>query len=77
MLLGFGSFGASERAVKKGFNPKTKQQIDIAALKAVKFKVGAVLRKRLINRKPKILDFHSKLSTFNNYFSQRLDFHTR
>jgi len=44
MLLGFGSFGVSERAAKKGFNPKTKQPIDIAASKTVKFKVGAAFK---------------------------------
>jgi len=49
MLLGFGSFGVSERAAKKGFNPKTKQQIDIAASKAVKFKAGAAF-KEMVNK---------------------------
>ena len=43
-LIGFGSFGVTERAAKKGFNPKTKQPIDIAASKAVKFKVGAAFK---------------------------------
>jgi DNA-binding protein HU-beta len=44
MLIGFGSFGVTERAAKKGFNPKTKQQIDIAASKAVRFKAGSAFK---------------------------------
>lgn len=42
-LLGFGSFSVSEKAARKGVNPKTKQPIEIAARKAVKFKAGAEL----------------------------------
>ncbi|MCD7978112.1 MAG: HU family DNA-binding protein [Tannerellaceae bacterium] len=42
-LLGFGSFSVSEKAARKGINPKTKQPIDIPARKAVKFKAGAEL----------------------------------
>ncbi|MCC8154083.1 MAG: HU family DNA-binding protein [Tannerellaceae bacterium] len=42
-LLGFGSFSVSEKAARKGVNPKTKQPIDISARKAVKFKAGAEL----------------------------------
>ena len=37
-LLGFGSFSVSEKAARKGVNPKTKETIEIAARKAVKFK---------------------------------------
>lgn len=40
-LLGFGSFSVSEKAARKGVNPKTKETIEIAARKAVKFKAGA------------------------------------
>jgi len=43
-LIGFGSFEVTERAAKKGFNPKTKQAIDIAASKAVRFKAGSALK---------------------------------
>ena len=39
-LLGFGSFSVSEKAARKGVNPKTKETIEIAARKAVKFKAG-------------------------------------
>ena len=42
-LLGFGSFSVAERAARKGVNPKTKQPIEIAARKSVKFKAGAEL----------------------------------
>jgi len=48
-LMGFGSFGVTERAAKKGFNPKTKQAIDIPASKAVRFKVGSAL-KEVVNK---------------------------
>jgi DNA-binding protein HU-beta len=43
-LIGFGSFGVKERVTKKGFNPKTKQPIEIAASKAVRFKAGSAFK---------------------------------
>lgn len=42
-LLGFGSFTVAEKAARKGVNPKTKEPIEIAARKSVKFKAGAEL----------------------------------
>ena len=42
-LLGFGAFSVTEKAARKGVNPKTKQPIEIAARKSVKFKAGAEL----------------------------------
>ena len=42
-LLGFGSFSVAEKSARKGVNPKTKQPIEIAARKSVKFKAGAEL----------------------------------
>lgn len=42
-LLGFGSFSVAEKAARKGVNPKTKQPIEIAARKSVKFKAGTEL----------------------------------
>lgn len=42
-LLGFGAFSVTEKAARKGVNPKTKEPIDIAARKTVKFKAGAEL----------------------------------
>jgi DNA-binding protein HU-beta len=42
-LVGFGSFSVSERAARKGRNPQTGKEINIAAKKVVKFKAGADL----------------------------------
>jgi DNA-binding protein HU-beta len=42
-LVGFGSFSISTRAARKGRNPQTGQEIDIAEKKVVKFKAGADL----------------------------------
>ena len=42
-LVGFGSFGVSERSARKGRNPKTGKEINIPAKKVVKFKAGADL----------------------------------
>ncbi|OSM07363.1 HU family DNA-binding protein [Magnetofaba australis] len=41
---GFGSFSISERAARTGRNPKTGEEIKIAAAKVVKFKVGKGLK---------------------------------
>ena len=46
-LLGFGSFSVAEKSARKGVNPKTKQTIEIAARKAVKFKAGAELNDKI------------------------------
>jgi DNA-binding protein HU-beta len=42
-LVGFGSFSISARAARKGRNPQTGKEIEIAAKKVVKFKAGAEL----------------------------------
>lgn len=42
-LVGFGTFSVSERPSRTGINPRTKEQITIAAKKIVKFKAGAEL----------------------------------
>ncbi len=42
-LSGFGSFSTSERAERKGRNPRTGVEIQIKAKKVVKFKAGADL----------------------------------
>lgn len=44
-LVGFGSFSVSTRAPRKGRNPQTGKEINIAAKKVVKFKAGADLSK--------------------------------
>ena len=41
---GFGTFSISERAARKGLNPKTKEPIDIPASKNVKFKSAKQLK---------------------------------
>lgn len=46
-LLGFGAFSVSEKAARKGVNPKTKEPIEIPARKSVKFKAGAELNELL------------------------------
>lgn len=42
-ILGFGTFSVAEKSARTGFNPRTKEPIEIAARKAVKFKPGAEL----------------------------------
>jgi DNA-binding protein HU-beta len=42
-LIGFGTFSVSEKGARTGINPRTKEKIEIAARKAVKFKAGADL----------------------------------
>ena len=46
-LLGFGSFSTTEKAARKGVNPKTKEVIDIPARKVVKLKAGAELTDKI------------------------------
>jgi DNA-binding protein HU-beta len=43
-LIGFGTFSVKERAARKGHNPKTGQEIDIAACKVPNFKAGKGLK---------------------------------
>ena len=42
-LLGFGTFAVTEKGQRTGINPRTKEQITIAARKTIKFKAGAEL----------------------------------
>lgn len=42
-LVGFGTYSVSEKAARKGINPRTKETIDIPAKKVVKFKAGSEL----------------------------------
>ena len=42
-LVGFGSWSVSTRAARKGRNPQTGKEINIAAKKVVKFKAGSEL----------------------------------
>lgn len=43
VLLGFGTFAVTERPARTGINPATKEKIEIAAKKVIKFKAGAEL----------------------------------
>lgn len=43
-LVGFGTFEVRERAARKGINPQTKEEIEIAATKVPAFKAGSALK---------------------------------
>ena len=43
-FTGFGSFKVTERAARKGRNPRTGKEISIPASKAVKFTPGKILK---------------------------------
>lgn len=43
-LAGFGKFEVSERSARTGINPATKEKIEIAASKNVKFKAAKALK---------------------------------
>lgn len=46
-LVGFGTFEAKTRAARKGHNPATGEEIEIAASKAPVFKAGKALKDAL------------------------------
>lgn len=46
-LIGFGTFAVSEKGARTGINPRTKETIEIAARKVVKFKAGAELAEKV------------------------------
>lgn len=46
-LVGFGVFEVRDRPARKGHNPMTGQEIDIAASKAPVFKAGKALKEAL------------------------------
>ena len=46
-IPGFGTFGVTERAARKGRNPKTGEQMDIPAKKVVVFKAGKGLKEAI------------------------------
>lgn len=43
-LVGFGTFETAVRAGREGFNPKTREKIDIKASVVPKFKAGKALK---------------------------------
>ena len=46
-LIGFGTFAVPEKGARTGINPRTKETINIAARKVVKFKAGAELTEKV------------------------------
>ncbi|MFS1519592.1 HU family DNA-binding protein [Bacillus sp. SCS-151] len=48
-ILGFGNFEVRERSARKGRNPQTGEEIDIAASKAPAFKSGKELKEAVKN----------------------------
>jgi DNA-binding protein HU-beta len=50
-IPGFGSFGVTERASRKGRNPATGESITIKASKSVRFKVGKELKDAVNTKK--------------------------
>jgi len=46
-LVGFGTFSVSKRAARKGRNPQTGKEINIAAKNVVKFKAGSELSSKV------------------------------
>lgn len=49
-LIGFGTFEVKHRAARTGVNPRTKQQIKIAASKLPAFKAGKALKDAVSNK---------------------------
>lgn len=43
-LVGFGTYGTSERAAREGRNPRTGETVEIPARTAVTFKAGSKLK---------------------------------
>jgi DNA-binding protein HU-beta len=46
-LIGFANFSVAERTARKGRNPRTGKEIEIAASKVVKFSAGKTLKEAL------------------------------
>ncbi len=46
-LVGFGAFSVTERKARKGRNPRTGEEIDIAASKSPKFSAGKALKEAI------------------------------
>ena len=46
-LMGFGTFSVKERAAREGRNPRTGEEVKIAASKAPAFKAGKALKDKV------------------------------
>lgn len=51
-LVGFGNFSSGERAARTGRNPRTGEEIKIAAAKTVKFTAGKAFKDAVNVKKP-------------------------
>ncbi|MBD5553507.1 MAG: HU family DNA-binding protein [Desulfovibrio sp.] len=51
-IKGFGSFKVEERAARKGRNPRTGQEIEIPASRAVKFTASSLLKDEIKGAEP-------------------------
>jgi len=49
----FGVFETTMRAARVAQNPKTLEQVHVPAKRAVKFKMGRLMKQKLNSRKPK------------------------
>lgn len=49
----FGVFETRVRAARKAQNPKTLERVQVPAKRAVKFKMGRLMKQKLNSRKPK------------------------
>ncbi len=50
-LVGFGTFGVSQRKARRGVNPQTNEAIKIPATKGVRFSAGKKLKEVVNKRK--------------------------
>ena len=50
-ITGWGRFKVTERAARKGINPKTGENIDIPASKVISFKAGEKLKSSIVTTK--------------------------
>ncbi|MCD8387354.1 MAG: HU family DNA-binding protein [Bacteroidales bacterium] len=46
-IVGFGTFAVAEKPARTGFNPRTKEPIQIDARKSIKFKPAAALADKI------------------------------
>lgn len=47
-IVGFGKFKVKDRAARIGFNPKTREKIEISAKKAPVFRAGKTFKKAIL-----------------------------
>ena len=50
-LTGFGSFSVAKRAKRKGRNPRTGKEMNIAATKVARFRPGKGLKESIVGKK--------------------------